>query len=160
MPASPVRPLPLNIPAPADPIPTSPELSSEPPPRVLRARGRGIRGRGRGRARAARARAAPPVQVLLPAFSEARKITTPGKKYDVEYFGGDYPGNFRVLEFKYRHNGNLRCEHQGPTPHVKTYRPDRIGRVRELAEPSSSSMTRSEAVGSALRPNLRAAAFG
>jgi hypothetical protein len=84
MPPSPSRPLSPEIPAPADPSPTSPELSPEPPPRVLRARGRGARGRGRGRARTARARPAQPVVVPLPAFSEAHKITTPGRKYDVE----------------------------------------------------------------------------
>jgi hypothetical protein len=148
----------LTLPMPAeDMVSSSPELSPEPAPRVLRPRVRGIRGRGRGRAQA-QAKRNPRVAVALPAFSEAQKITK-ARKYEVEYFGGDRPGTFRVLEFRYRFEGNLRCEHQGPHPHVKTYRPDRIGRVRELPDPSSGSMSRAEAVRLPRRPNLRAAAF-
>ena len=125
----------------------SPVIPEEPVPRLLRSRGRG---RGRGRRAGVSA---------LPIISVADKISQPGRKYNVEYFGGDRPGTFRFLEFKHRAHGNLRCQPDGRNAEILTYCPDRVGRVFAIPDPASSSTSRVEAIRGSQPLNLRAAAF-
>ena len=80
----------------------------------------------------AKAALTPPPGVV----SEVAKLTTFGREYSVEYWGGDFPGTFRIVKYHgYKagsNNGKINFTAPGRTPAFRTYFASLIGRVREL----------------------------
>ena len=69
-------------------------------------------------------------------MSELAKLTTYGREYSVEYWGGEYPGTWRIVRYhgyKAGHNNTLlNFSAPGRTPSFRTYTAALIGRVTEL----------------------------
>ena len=94
--------------------------------------------------------------------SEAHHMSV-GRWYSVEYFGGGTPGTFRDLQLTSRSgttsgDGLLTCASPGAPPkNWKTYRVDRVGRVRQLDRGSTAAVAEARPVAEARRLPLRLA---
>ena len=132
----------------ADPV-ESPSPSPDPAPRRHRPRAARAKADNLRRAKAAPApkpKAKPKAQPKAQAkaaptpppgvVSEVAKLTTFGREYSVEYWGGDFPGTYRIVKYHgYKagsNNEKINFTAPGRTPAFRTYFASLIGRVREL----------------------------